>query len=169
MRMFRRTDAPVVDGGEDYSCQSDGMIGLGCGARSYTSSLHYSFDYAVSAHEIRGIIDDYTATDDFGRAQVGYRLDAPEQRRRHVLQSLLQAAGLDEADYAAKFGTAARHDFAEPLELLHRHGLLAAPASAPGDGGRLRLTPQGLAHSDAVGPLMFSDPVRAAMRAYEAK
>ena len=37
------------------------MIGLGCGARSYTSGLHYSFDYAVDMHQIRGIIDDYVA------------------------------------------------------------------------------------------------------------
>ena len=62
MRMFRRVDGPTVTGGEDYSCQSDGMIGLGCGARSYTGSQHYSFDYAVSAHEARKIIDEYTAT-----------------------------------------------------------------------------------------------------------
>ena len=68
MRMFRRADAPAT-GGEDYACQTDGMIGLGCGARSYTSGLHYSFDYAVDMREIRGIIDDYVSRPaaDFGR------------------------------------------------------------------------------------------------------
>ena len=35
-------------------CQDDGMVGLGCGARSYTAGLHYSFDYAVSVGEVRG-------------------------------------------------------------------------------------------------------------------
>lgn len=169
MRMFRRADAPATAGGEDYSCQSDGMIGLGCGARSYTTSLHYSFDYAVSAHEVRGIIDEFTATEDFSRAKIGYRLDAQEQRRRHLLQSLLQAEGLDEAEYARRFGTEARADFTESLELLHRHGLLADMTATPGEGGRLRLTPEGLAWSDAVGPLLFSEPVRAAMRAYALK
>jgi oxygen-independent coproporphyrinogen-3 oxidase len=75
MRMFRRADAPP-QGADDYACQTDGMIGLGCGARSYTSALHYSFDYAVGMHAIRGIIDDYVATEDFTRAEVGHRMDA---------------------------------------------------------------------------------------------
>lgn len=169
MRMFRRIDAPVIDGAADYSCQSDGMIGLGCGARSYTTSLHYSFDYAVSAHEVRGIIDAYTAAEDFSHAEVGYRLSPQEQRRRHLLQSLLQAEGLDEAEYAARFGTEARKDFAQPLGLLRERGLLATPDPVPAPGSRLRLTPEGLAWSDAVGPLLFSEPVRAAMRAYALK
>jgi oxygen-independent coproporphyrinogen-3 oxidase len=169
MRMFRRIDAPVITGGGDYSCQSDGMIGLGCGARSYTTGLHYSFDYAVTAHKVRGIIDEFTATEDFSRAEIGYRLDSQEQRRRHLLQSLLQAEGLDETEYATRFGSEAREDFAEPLEQLHERGLLENPASTPGEGARLRLTPEGLAWSDAVGPLLFSDPVRAAMRAYALK
>ncbi|MGW3660247.1 STM4012 family radical SAM protein [Streptomyces sp. NPDC005151] len=61
MRMFRRADTPQ-QGPADYACQTDGMIGLGCGARSYTSRLHYSFDYAVEMREVRAIIDGYTAT-----------------------------------------------------------------------------------------------------------
>lgn len=169
MRMFQRLDAPAIGGEGDYACQSDGMVGLGCGARSYTTVLHYSFDYAVSAGAVRGIIDQYTATEDFTRAAVGYRLDAREQRRRHLLQSLLQAEGLDEAEYAVKFGAEARAEFAEPLELLREHGLLEDPPPALGEGRRLRLTPEGLAWSDAVGPLLFSEPVRAAMRAYALK
>src|SRR5262249_25931394 len=77
MRMFRRAGAPLDHRGDDYSCQSDGMVGLGCGARSYTSKLHYSFDYAVSTSEVRGIIDDFVARDaaDFGFAEVGFEMD----------------------------------------------------------------------------------------------
>ncbi|MFE0130922.1 hypothetical protein ACFWY6_04940 [Streptomyces sp. NPDC059037] len=77
MRMFRRADAPP-QGADDYACQTDGMIGLGCGARSYTSTLHYSFDYAVDLREIRTITDDYTATEDFSRAVHGRRVDGAE-------------------------------------------------------------------------------------------
>ena len=63
MRMFRR---PAAGGdGTDYCCQTDGMVGLGCGARSYTAGLHYSFEYAVGASLTRGIIDDYARTTDF--------------------------------------------------------------------------------------------------------
>jgi oxygen-independent coproporphyrinogen-3 oxidase len=162
MRMFRRADAPP-QGADDYACQTDGMIGLGCGARSYTSTLHYSFDYAVGMHAIRGIIDDYVATEDFTRAEVGHRMDAHEARRRHLLQSLLQAEGLTESDYRDRFGRAPAEDFGTELDVLGDRGWLSAA------DGRLRLTPEGLAHSDAVGPLLFSPAVRAAMAAYERK
>ena len=160
MRMFRRIDAPRIEGGEDYACQTDGMIGLGCGARSYTSTLHYSLDYAVSAHEVRGIIDDYLATEYFGYAEVGFPLDADEQRRRHFLQSLLQTEGVDVGEYIGRFGTSPHDDFSPEIAQLRSAGFLA---------DALRLTPEGLAWSDGIGPLIFSDPVRAAMRAYELK
>ncbi|MEY9895361.1 oxygen-independent coproporphyrinogen-3 oxidase [Catenulispora sp. MAP5-51] len=164
MRMFRRLDAPAVEGGEDYACQTDGMIGLGCGARSYTASLHYSFDYAVSASEVRGIIDEYVATADFSRAEVGYRLDEDERARRILIQSLLQADGMERGDAAERFGVERFEDerFGAELALLSDRGFLA---SLP--DGRLRLTDEGLAWSDSVGPMFFSEPVRAAMRAYE--
>ena len=164
MRMFRRLDAPVVEGGGDYDCQTDGMIGLGCGARSYTASLHYSFDYAVSASEVRGIIDEYVATTDFSRAEVGYRLDADEQARRFLIQSLLQADGMERGDAVERFSA--------ELALLNDCGFLesaSASASPSEPNDRLRLTPEGLAWSDAVGPMFFSEQVRTAMRAYELK
>ncbi|MFH9863241.1 STM4012 family radical SAM protein [Streptomyces sp. NPDC017202] len=162
MRMFRRTDAPP-QGADDYACQTDGMIGLGCGARSYTARLHYSFDYAVGMHEVRAIIDDYVSTTDFAHAEVGHAMDGHEARRRHLLQSLLQADGLRTDDYRARFGTAPADDFGPELERLADRGWLT------GDPAVLRLTPEGLAHSDAIGPGLFSPAVRAAMAAYERK
>ncbi|MGW5865141.1 STM4012 family radical SAM protein [Streptomyces sp. NPDC055239] len=164
MRMFRRADAPP-QGADDYACQTDGMIGLGCGARSYTSSLHYSFDYAVDLREIRTIIDDYTATDDFSRAVHGRRVDGTEARRRHLLQSLLQADGMPLADYRKRFDTDPYDDFRAELERFADRSWLELDAAA----GVLRLTPEGLAHSDAIGPELFSAEVRAAMAAYELK
>ncbi|MFE7749174.1 STM4012 family radical SAM protein [Streptomyces sp. NPDC057428] len=164
MRMFRRGDA-LPAGPEDYACQTDGMIGLGCGARSYTSSLHYSFDYAVEMREIRGIIDGFTGTADFSRAEVGRYVDEDEARRRHLLQSLLQARGMPTAGYRDRFGVDPYVDFRFELELFAARGWLddtAGPAL-------LRLSPEGLAHSDALGPELFSPGVRAAMAAYEAK
>ncbi|AYF76702.1 coproporphyrinogen III oxidase family protein [Nocardia yunnanensis] len=162
MRMFRRLDAPAI-GPDDYACQTDGMIGLGCGARSYTSGLHYSFDYAVETREVRGIIDTYTRTTDFTRAAVGRRIDADEARRRHLLQSLLQAQGMDVAAYRDRFGgDPAEHYPAELAEFADRGWL--DPNTGP---NLLRLTPEGLAWSDAIGPRLFSPAVRAAMAAYE--
>jgi oxygen-independent coproporphyrinogen-3 oxidase len=167
MRMFRRTAAPQA-GGTEYCCQTDGMVGLGCGARSYTGDLHYSFDYAVSMTEIRGIIDDYVArpATDFDRAEVGLAMDAQESRRRHLIQSLLQTEGLDPTAYLRRFGARAEDDFTDELARLHRRGWLEDSAD---EVGRLRLTPEGLAHSDAVGPGFFSDQVVSAMAAYTIK
>lgn len=185
MRMFRRSDAPA-QGPDDYACQTDGMIGLGCGARSYTSALHYSFEYAVGMSEIRGIIDGYAATStaDFGHAHHGREVDADEARRRHLLQSLLQARGLPVAEYRARFGTDPRADFPAELAAFAARGWLATATvdtgrvgggrEGGGDGGAdgggelLRLTPEGLAHSDALGPELFSPAVRAAMAGYGA-
>jgi coproporphyrinogen III oxidase-like Fe-S oxidoreductase len=153
MRQFRRADAPETD--DEYSCQDDGMVGLGCGARSYTRTLHYSFDYAVSVREVRGVLDDYLArpADDFGYAEYGFALDAEEQRRRWLLKSLLRAEGVDATAYRARFG-------ADPPPLPE----LVERGWATDDG--TRLTAEGLARSDAIGPWLVSDPVRRAMTAY---
>ncbi|GII00247.1 STM4012 family radical SAM protein [Planobispora takensis] len=161
MRMFR---LPGTASATEYCCQSDGMVGLGCGARSYTSRLHYSYEYAVGAGQVRAIIDDYVRLTprDFEAANVGFRLDSGERRRRHLIQSLLQAEGLDAAAYRERFGTEAAEDFGEELERLADRGWLEA-------GARLRLTAEGLAHSDAIGPALFSAPVRELMAAYETR
>ncbi|MBW8484867.1 STM4012 family radical SAM protein [Actinomadura parmotrematis] len=159
MRMFRLPGG--AGGGTEYCCQTDGMVGLGCGARSYTADLHYSFEYAVGASQVRAIIDDYVKADDFSTARVGFRLDDDERRRRHLLQSLLQAEGLDTASYTTRFGTAPAADF--DLGTFRERGWLDETP------GRLRLTPEGLAHSDAVGPALFSPNARALMDAYEAR
>lgn len=168
MRQFRRADV-VGDGGggvgaafadgPDYCCQDDGMVGLGCGARSYTTALHYSFDYAVGVSQVRAVLDDYLTrpAEDFRYAEFGFRLDETEQRRRWLLKSLLRADGVDPAAYQARFGTLVTDDFPQ-LELLVERGWATA------DG--CRLTPAGLARSDAIGPWLTSAKVREAMRGY---
>ncbi|QNP74634.1 STM4012 family radical SAM protein [Streptomyces roseirectus] len=154
MRMFRRADAPD-QGADDYACQTDGMIGLGCGARSYTRDLHYSFDYAVNMTEIRGIVDAYVATEDFTHAEIGFEMDDDERRRRYLLQSLLQAEGLP--------AVGQREYFAPELERWVERGWLTDTDD------HLKLTPEGLAHSDAIGPELFSPVVRHRMAEYERK
>lgn len=167
MRHFRRSDACSVI--TEYTCQDDGMVGLGCGARSYTRDLHYSFDYAVSVRGVRAVIDDYLARPpgDFAFAEVGFTLDGTEQRRRWLVKSLLRADGASTGAWRERFGDAGLEGSArEPAELprlgeLHDRGWLAE------DGERIRLTDEGLAHSDAIGPWLVSGPVHAAMQEYQ--
>ena len=161
MRQFRRADAPVPDG-PDYCCQDDGMVGLGCGARSYTTGLHYSFDYAVAVGEVRAVIADYLArpAGDFRFAEFGFHLDGPEQRRRWLLKSLLRADGVDATAYRDRFGTAHTDDFPRLADLVDRGWL---------DPGRTTLTAAGLEQSDAVGPWLVSGQVRQAMGAWTAR
>ncbi len=60
------------------------MIGLGCGARSYTRGLHYSGEYAVGVTAIKGILLNFVGQSDeaFGQVNYGFQLDRNEQQRR---------------------------------------------------------------------------------------
>ena len=160
MRMFQAKHATVNDGSV-YCCQADGMVGLGCGARSYTDTLHYSNDYAVGSKEIRDILQAYIQTPDevFDYANYGFQLDADEQRRRYILLSLLSDEGLHLATYRDRFGTDTSADFPES-ELL--------PLMATKDE-YLRLTDAGIERSDAIGAWFFSEKVNQLMQTYELK
>ncbi|MGH9751555.1 MAG: STM4012 family radical SAM protein [Blastocatellia bacterium] len=152
MRMFQR--APATDG-PAYCCQNDGMVGLGCGARSYTRALHYSHEYAVGATGVREILAAYIAkpNEAFDFVDYGFALDGAEQRRRFVIQSLLQVEGLDFTAYRARFGSEAMDDLPE-LARFEDRGL------AMRDDDGLRLTEAGLEMSDVVGPALYSAQVR---------
>ncbi|AZI44556.1 coproporphyrinogen III oxidase family protein (plasmid) [Deinococcus psychrotolerans] len=161
MRRFQRADLPLTSEPE-YTCQLDGMVGLGCGARSYTRSLHYSSEYAVGAVGVREIIADYVArpAESFGFITHGIQLSPDERRRRFALQSLLHFSGLDAALYAREFGSGALSDFPQLAELSEL-GL------ANWQTGRLILTPAGLEQSDALGPWLYSPAVRALSEEYQ--
>lgn len=156
MRLFRRPGSSLAN---DYSCQQDGMVGLGPGARSYTRSLHYSTDYAVGQPGVKAIIRAF-ADLDYRCAHYGVHLNAEEQRRRFVLKSLLRTDGLDESFYRANFGT-------DLLTDLPQMGELFEEELAQARGGVIQLTPEGLAYSDTIGPWLYSQAVRECMREYE--
>ena len=140
------------------------MVGLGCGARSYTRGLHYALDYAVSPKGIKAILADYLSRDDaeFAVADLGFELDAGEQRRRYLLQSILNVEGLDAGRYVARFGSDPTGDFPD-LTAFADLGLLEQQC------GDWRPTAAGLEWSDALGPWFFSERVRDLMAGYESK
>jgi oxygen-independent coproporphyrinogen-3 oxidase len=161
LRMFRAR-GPGASEGPVYCCQEDGMVGLGCGARSYTSALHYSSEYAVGSRGVKEILERYVSADDaaFSVADYGFALDDEDRRRRHVIQSLLQVEGLDLAAYERRFGASVFRDLPALREL-------EALGWAVLDRGRLVLTGSGLERSDAIGPWLASPRVAALMAAYE--
>src|SRR5258705_266257 len=121
MRMFRLSTLgsrhePV------YCCQDDGMLGLGCGARSYTQGMHYSSEYAVGASGVREIIANFIETPRaaFNFAEYGFVLSPDEQRRRFVIKSILQTDGLVLDAFRERFGRDAQE------ELPQLKGLLSA-------------------------------------------
>lgn len=139
MRMYRRRGGP---GGGEYRPAAQPLLGLGCGARSYTRELHYSTPYAVGSSGVGRILREYNETTDFTRARFGYRLDANEQRRRSAVLSLLSEAGW-QPDAFAEF-----RDLVGSEEIR--------------DG---RLTALGLERADQIGPRFFSERVRQALAA----
>lgn len=160
MRMFQSKRA-TIQSGPIYCVQDDGMIGLGCGARSYTRSHHYSNEYAVSARGVKAILAEYIATPAtaFASARFGFALDADEQHHRYILKSLLETGGLDHLAYQTRFGQDVYQDLPQLTELLTLD-LVAEQA------GMLVLTERGLAYSDTIGPWLYSTQVRQLMKGY---
>jgi oxygen-independent coproporphyrinogen-3 oxidase len=160
MRFFRR--GPGDGGGPTYCCQEDGMVGVGPGARSYTRALHYSSEYAVSQKGVKGLVEEWVSRPDaaFAVADHGVHLDPHEERRRYLIKSLLRVDGLDRAGYRERFGADPLTEFPELDRLLAAELLREAP-------GLLEPTPLGLAWSDALGPWLYSDEVRARSAGFE--
>ncbi|MGN6150689.1 MAG: STM4012 family radical SAM protein, partial [Lysobacteraceae bacterium] len=158
MRMFRAPHAPAGDAGPAYCCQDDGMVGIGCGARSYTCGLHYASEYGVSRRSVAEILAHHLTltADDFAQVRHGFALDGDEQRRRYAIQSLLVKPGLSFEAWRARFGSDVFDDLPqlaslEPLGLARR------------DGARLALTDEGFARADTIGPWLASPAVLARM------
>lgn len=158
MRAFRLPGADARPG-DEFSCQEDGVLGLGTGARSYTARAHYATRYAVTRRGVLDIIDDYAASDaeSFRFAHHGIALSPDEAMRRFILKSILRRDGLDTARFEALFGRPVIEAF-PALAMLGEMGLIER------SGAILRPTEAGLEHGDAIPPLFYSDAVRARMR-----
>ncbi|REJ88077.1 MAG: coproporphyrinogen III oxidase family protein [Planctomycetota bacterium] len=158
LRCFR---LPEWTSPSTYTCQRDGMVGLGCGARSYTRRLHYATRFAVTSSGIKAILRDWIGQSDeeLSYATHGIWLSEEEQRRRYLIMSLLQTDGLVMADYEAIFQSTPDAEFPE-LERLAARGWLRRTED------RLMLTEAGLEQSDQVGPLLYSRAVRARLKEF---
>ena len=159
MRYFQRPMAVASNG--DYDCQTDGMIGLGPGARSYTSGLHYSSEYAVGQPGVRAIIDEFNRTDDFTEITYGTHLDRQEQQRRFVIKGILRTEGVNLSGFSDAFGV----DLFDALPELHE--LFDLGLAEHHHTETVVLTELGFEHSDTIGPWLYSVAVSDRMGAYE--
>ncbi len=164
MRLFRRQGSQQR--ATRYRCQEDGMLGLGCGARSYTTSLHYAERWAVSDDAVASIVDEWLARSphDFLLAHFGYELSRSERMRRYVIQSLLHASGLDEQAFKAAFGARIRTtcpELCKELDELVRRGWVQHTQD------RWSLSDEGFAYSDLIGPWLFSSEVSERSESFE--
>jgi oxygen-independent coproporphyrinogen-3 oxidase len=161
LRMFSRVSAES-ESAPIYCCQSDGMVGLGCGARSYTREIHYSTEFAVGRSGVRSILGEYMGreSDAFRYASYGYSLDGEDQRRRYVILSLLQSEGLQFGAYFDRFRSKVFDDLPQLWELVQRE--LAVQMD-----DQIRLTPAGIEMSDAIGPWLYSKRALQLMEEFE--
>jgi oxygen-independent coproporphyrinogen-3 oxidase len=166
MRMFRLPINDVCEGkslvSSDYRCQRDGMIGLGCGARSYTSDLHYGSRYAVRQSAVSRIVTDYVSQTDreFSEVSFGFEIDDAQRRRRHLILSLFLTEGLSLSQYRDRFSTCVRSDFPQLSQLIDCN-------LATIDDECLRLSDEGIAWSDSIGPWLYSNDVDRLMQEYQ--
>ncbi|VEP13178.1 Coproporphyrinogen III oxidase [Hyella patelloides LEGE 07179] len=163
MRMFQKPSTTDISA-PIYCCQADGMVGLGCGARSYTKQLHYASEYAVGAKSIESLLQAYLnmPTDSFDYIDYGFTLDTEDRQRRYILISLLSDEGLSFKQYRQNFTTELFTDYPELTELL-------ALKLATKDGDTISLTELGIERSDIIGYCFFSNRVRQLMTEYELK
>lgn len=165
MRLFRLKTTGSAKPATHYSCQEDGMIGLGAGARSYTKQVHYSSEYAVARGNIKHIINAYIAKteSDFGAVDYGIELPFEEQKRRFVIKSILHATGLDMSRYKDLYGNDLLLDFPQ-LDLLIRDDLASIR-----ENNRMKLTSKGTDYSDAIGPWLYSGFIKERIQTFELK
>lgn len=161
MRIFRRKNAPQM-AAPPYDGPTDGMVGLGVGARSYTQSFHYSSEYAVGRKGIKEIIHDYNTktVQDFGQINYGVTVELEEQKRRYVIKSLLEGGALNLVAYQQYFGSNALEDLPQ-LEELYSLSLVEDKPNY------IQLNTQGLALSDVIGPWLYSDNIQEMMQKFD--
>lgn len=165
MRMFvHERQAGTESGGSAYGEAGPvdrAVIGLGCGARSRVSDMHYSKEYAVERRAVLSIVEDYCSRSSsrFAVADYGVALNFGEQARRRIVLDSITANGLDIEDFIATYGGEPASHIAEIAPLIEL-GYLQRTAT------HLKATPKGLAVADAIGPLLISPAMEMRMAAY---
>ena len=157
MRCFRRNDALPIQ--STYDATVDGMIGIGAGARSYTTKLHYSSHYAVSRKAIKEIIQLYREKENFKVIHYGIHLNEAEQIRRFLIKSLMDGGRLSIEKFQALFNQSIFE--IDEIQSFFDQKYLEKK------GNFIQLSIEGLEMEDWIGPSLFSNQVNDLMNAFE--
>ena len=157
MRCFRQKTAPMIS--TDYSATTNGMVGIGAGARSYTKALHYSTNYAVTRKATKAIIHAYSDKTNFKFIEYGFELNAEEQMRRYLIKSLIDGGRLNALSFSQLFG---KKVFSLPIiqQLFTKQWLEE-------QNNFFQLTEAGMEMEDVIGPMLFSKKVNQLSQAFE--
>ena len=158
MRRFARENYAANTPAEN--CGFGNTLSLGCGGRSYLGNLHFCTPYYVRQTACKQQLDSYLETRDYTRITNGFLLDQEEEKRRYVIKNILFTSGLD----VHKYGQVFSGDLDEDFPLLQ---LWKAEGYVNKNNGIYRLTEEGMARSDALGPQLISENVRGLMREWE--
>ena len=159
LRFFRKIGAATHPSSDAIG---GNLIGIGCGARSYTRAVHYSSEWAVGRTGVNEIITDYIARSpsDFATITYGATLTTEEQKRRFLIYFLLQQAeGVPINAYRERF----RSEFLEDFPYL---SLLLERELALGHEENFSLTAAGWERADVLGPWLTSRAMRAKMEGF---
>jgi len=129
-------------------------LGLGCGARSYNSHVHYSMKYSCDSCVESNSIDEFISSKDFNELPwVGYVMNEEENKRRTVVYSFFLGI-LDVSIYSKKFNSSVFDDFPEEINALIENELVGII-----DKTKLVLTKKGIKYTDLVGTLFWSENI----------
>ena len=156
MRMFAKRQTPdgrcASGSASGESGDADrSLVGLGCGARSRTSRMHYSTEYAVGRKSVTDIITAYCEADptEFAHVRYGVELDKTERLHRMFVRNVLTRDGLDLTVAERVHGRIPAH-----LRILLSHLVSLKMFTQQDD--HVVPTAKGLMHADAIGPLFYS-------------
>lgn len=143
-------------------CGFGNTLSIGCGGRSYLGNLHFCTPYYVRQKDCNLQLERYLATKDHRKITHGFFLDKEEEKRRYVIKNILFTSGLNMGNFRKNFGKDVDKEFAI-LDIWKEKGYLKK------EGDTYKLTTEGMALSDYLGPQLISSNVKGRMEEWENK
>lgn len=144
---------------------SENTISIGCGGRSYIDCLHFCTPFCVLPSHCGKVLKDYIDCKSYREIKYGTLLSEEEKKRRYVIKNLLYTNGLPLREYENLFHSNAKKDFPQLSWVLDENYGYIAAKETPYEA--LRLTKEGLARSDYLGPMFISQEVKRKMEEWK--